>query len=506
MLRNDTTAEEEIEQRDRRAPPTPNVMALVVVWCAQEPTRLGEVVVVPPGASSEPRVLGRGPADGSDQRPRLDFARHAPGKVKLSTPLSIHSVSRSQLLIRAIGDETLEVKNVGRAELDYNGTSRSLCHVEPGSTLQIGRQLLLLCVRRPAWLPADPTLKDHHSFGGADADGLVGESAPLWELRRTLAFVASRPDHVLIHGPTGTGKELVARAIHARSSRSKGGLVARNAATIPETLVDAELFGNEKNYPNPGMADRPGLIGEADGGTLFLDEFGELGSAAEAHLLRVLDEGEYQRLGEAKSRRSNFRLIAATNRSAAALKPDLAARLTLRIETPDLNERREDVPLLVVHLLRKMAAADKSIAARFFRDGNAEGEPRISLELMRALVTHRYSGNVRELHALLLEAIGRSEGDEPPPLSPASIPVDPTGSTVRPILHEIAKAESPGKEPSDPPVPPPNLTAEKVQASLDANNGALERTWRALGLPNRHALRRLIQKHRLEVRKRPKAS
>src|SRR6185503_16398678 len=114
-----------------------------------------------------------------------------------------------------------------------------------------------------------------------------------------------------------------ARALHELSPRAERRLVSRNAATLPSGLMDAELFGNAKNYPNPGMAERAGLIGEANGGTLFLDEIGELPAELQAHLLRVLDgDGEYQRLGDAQQRRSDFRLVAATNRDPSSLKHD----------------------------------------------------------------------------------------------------------------------------------------------------------------------------------------
>ena len=122
----------------------------------------------------------------------------------------------------------------------------------------------------------------------------------------------------MLLGETGTGKELAARAVHRFSTRADRPLVARNAATMPAGLIDAELFGNARNYPNPGMAERPGLVGQADGGFLFLDEIGELPSELQAHLLRVLDAGgEYQRLGESRVRRSDFRLLAATPSSKA---------------------------------------------------------------------------------------------------------------------------------------------------------------------------------------------
>src|SRR5262249_51707936 len=206
----------------------------------------------------------------------------------------------------------------------------SPCLVGPGDTLELGRQMVFLCVRRPAWITGAPPAEEH-SFGDADAHGIVGESPVIWQLRERIAFVGPRSGHALIHGESGTGKELVARALHACSLRTGRPLVARNAATIPEGLVDAELFGNVRNYPNAGMPGRPGLIGEADGGTLFLDELAELPVSLHAHLLRVLDGGEYTRLGEARPRRSDFRLIGATNRPESALKHDVLARLTFRI-------------------------------------------------------------------------------------------------------------------------------------------------------------------------------
>ena len=132
---------------------------------------------------------------------------------------------------------------------------------------------------------------------------------------------------MLVRGESGTGKELCAAAIHGLSARGARPLVARNAATFPAGLVDAELFGNAKNYPNPGTAERDGLIGEADGTTLFLDEIGELPAAPQAHLLRVLDRnGEYQRLGDSRPRCADLRVVAATDRAVSELKHDFAAR------------------------------------------------------------------------------------------------------------------------------------------------------------------------------------
>ena len=193
-------------------------------------------------------------------------------------------------------------------------------------------RILFLCMRRPPLATAREKARPH-PFGQADEHGLVGESSAIWDLREEVAFFAKRQGHVLITGPSGSGKELVARSIHALSTRASHRFIARSAATIPPALVDAELFGNVGNYPNAGMPERPGLFGESDGGTLFLDEIGEMSSEAQAHLLRVLDSGgEYQRLGDAKRRTSDVRLVAATNRSPDALKHDFLARFPFRIQ------------------------------------------------------------------------------------------------------------------------------------------------------------------------------
>ncbi len=175
----------------------------------------------------------------------------------------------------------------------------------------------------------------------------------------------------------------------------------RNAGTLPESLLDAELFGNLKGYPNPGMPERAGLIGAAHAGSLFLDEIAELPTPLRRILLRVLDEGEYQRLGETTPRHSAFRLIAATNQPESALRADVHARFTFRIHAPDLAQRREDVMLIARFILKKMAADDAALAARLFTELR---EPRLSASLLRHLANHPFSNNVRELRNLLWQA------------------------------------------------------------------------------------------------------
>ena len=388
---------------------------LLLAWCLSEPSRVGEILVLP------------------DDAREVVFGREA-----------------------GAGDRT-----------------------RIGQTLQISGQLLFHCMRRPVMPVPQPPLRMHR-FGEPDALGIVGESAAAWQLRERIAFVGARAPHVLILGESGTGKELVAQALHASSLRARHKLVARNAATFPAGLIDAELFGNVANYPNPGMPERPGVVGTADGSTLFLDEVGELPGELQAHLLRFLDGGgEYQRLGDPRHRTADVRVLAATNRPVAELKHDLAARLPLRIRVPSLNDRIEDVPLLVRHLLRTIAASDPSIGTRFFTgwDGN-NGEPRISAALIAALIAHRYTNHVRELESLLWCAMSPNTGE---------ITVSDE------LLERLERApELPADDTRR------EASAEEIRAAMEKHRGVREKVWRELGLPNRYVLQRLIKRYGLQ--------
>jgi DNA-binding NtrC family response regulator len=456
-------------------------LALVVLWAPQEPRLLGACLLPPSGG---PSVFGRGDSPPERGHPRLLLRQQRPGGAAFLAPVENAHLSRSQLILTP-RDGALEVENTGLCPLLWRGQETRGGELQEGEVIALGQQMVFLCTPRPLVLPGGLP-SDPHDFGQADALGVVGEAPAAWVLRQAIAFLAQREEHALILGPSGCGKELVAQALHALSRRRSQPLVSRNAATIPEALVDAELFGNAKNYPNPGMVERPGLIGQAHQSTLFLDEFAELPQSLQAHLLRVLDAGEYQRLGEASTRRSDLRLLAASNRPLSALKEDVAARFFHRLQVPGLNERREDIPLLVVHLLRRVGLRDPSAVQRFFPAGDLAAAPRIARDFLLALVQHTYTTHIRELLAFLWESVRQSHGDElalPPGLLPW-----PTG---------------PATSPSTPEPAPPELSAEFLQRTLDEHNGSIEKTWRAVGLPNRYALRRLIQKHALEIRRRP---
>ena len=212
---------------------------------------------------------------------------------------------------------------------------------------------------------------------------------------------------VLVTGESGTGKELVARRLHARSSRAKAPFVAVNAAALPETLAESELFGADKGAFTGADQPRAGRFEEANGGTLFLDEVGELPLPLQAKLLRALEERAVRRLGGVRETPVDVRLVAATNRDLASeaesgsFRRDLYFRLAVVVvNVPPLRERAGDVPLLAGHLAARLAA----------RHGVAV--PRLSAEALAALEAHSWPGNVRELRNVLERAVVVRGGEE----------------------------------------------------------------------------------------------
>ncbi len=477
---HDTTVQEEGDAPSREpALSTFDEWALVIAWSRDEPWRIGQVLFIASGRGAV-TFVGRGEAK-AGQPFKASFSEQRPGGSTPMPPLMSAALSRYQLALH-VDDGVLSFRNEGRAPVLLNGTETAKSHLKAGDVVQIGRQLVCLCCRRPTRLDAGEYTA--FPFGSTDAHGIVGESPAVWQLRRSIRQVGARPDHVLLTGESGTGKDLAARAIHAESGRASAPFVVRNAATLPTALIDAELFGNTKNYPNSGMADRPGLVGQAHGGTLFLDEFAELPRELQTHLLSLLDRGEYQRLGEARTRTSSFRLIAATNRGLSSLKHDLLARLPLRIALPDLNCRREDIPLLVRQFLRRIAARGDAAALRFFPGGNPRSEPEVPLAWVLPLLQHTYRTHVRELETWLWQALLSADGELPALHGVAGEELAPDGP-----LTAAGGASS-------------RFSPQAIRRCLEANGGSLELTWRALGLSSRFALMRLIKKHGIEVTRR----
>jgi DNA-binding NtrC family response regulator len=381
--------------------------------------------------------------------------------------------------------EGLHIESVGRCQLRVNGLPFERALLRPGDTVHLRRQVVLLYTRRPLLMLIRKgryfPVTSWGEFGEPDAHGILGESPVAWHMREQFAFVAKSATHVLLVGASGTGKELAARAIHAMSERASTPFVDRNAATLPAGLIDAELFGNTKNYPNAGMTERPGLIGQAHGGTLFLDEIAELPPEQQAHLLRVLDMGgQYQRLGESTTRRSDFRLIGATNRDPSVLKSDLRARLTSLVELSPLSSRREDIPLLARHLLLAAAQRSPGVAARFVdRDARGRAHARFTPAFVEYLLHQDLQTNVRELDAALWRAMSEAADNDID--APTDWPNESTSSS--PVILQAS------------PPSPVDPVAEQIRVALDASNGSVEKAARALGLSNRFALYRLMKKH-----------
>ncbi len=440
-------------------------LGLMIAWSPSEPARVGEIGIVP--ADGKAWIVGRGD-ESSEAAPRLRFARLRPSSGPFTRPLEAPSLSRQQLAVRS-RDGQLFIERRGRAPLRVNGRGVETAVVRPGDRVTIDRQLVLLCVDRTTG--HGPEASAEFPFAEPDPSGMVGESTTAWRVRSEIAFYAQREGHCLVVGPSGSGKELAARAMHALSPRRERPFVARNAATLPAGIIDAELFGNARNYPNAGMRERGGLVGEAEGGTLFLDEIGELPDELQAHLLRLLDHGEYHRLGEDRGRRADLRVVGATNRTLEAIKPDLLARLTLRLRTPGLDERREDVPLLARSVLTRLATSDPSLAARFL----ADGEPRFDPELVEALVVHDWQTHARELESLLILAMATSTKSY----------VDLTPA-VRERLRSVER-ELPDRD--------------TIEEALRRAGGNVSVAWQDLGLSSRDALNRLIKKLGIVVRR-----
>jgi len=231
-----------------------------------------------------------------------------------------------------------------------------------------------------------------HAYG---FDQIVSRSSRMRPVLDRVRAAARSETPVLIVGETGTGKELVARAIHANSRRAAQPLMPLNCAALPRDLVESELFGHRRGAFSGAQTDHAGLFAAAHRGTLFLDEIGELPLEAQAKLLRVLEDGEVRPVGGLESRTVDVRIIAASNRSlaaigAGAMRPDLFFRLSVLVITmPPLRERRDDIPLLAAHFLARIR--DRGIA-------RVEGVDAQALELM---ADYPFPGNVRELENLI---------------------------------------------------------------------------------------------------------
>ena len=293
---------------------------------------------------------------------------------------------------------------------------------------------------------------------------IIGHNRNMQEVFDLIKMVAETDSTVLITGESGTGKEMVANAIHFNSTRRTRAFVKVNCAALNEGVLESELFGHVRGAFTGAIADKMGRFELAHGGTIFLDEIAEIPPATQVKLLRVLQEGEMERVGSAKSTRVDVRVVAATNRDLAAalengsFRQDLYYRLNVfRISLPPLRERKDDIPLLVDHFVKKVAAKMPS--------KNLE---RIESDALARLMDHRFPGNIRELENLVEHAAIRCQDgiirtrDLPLPIS------GPQEEAAVPLFQIHSPLET--------------LERDLILRTLDSNDWKISKTAQRLGI------------------------
>jgi two-component system response regulator PilR (NtrC family) len=275
--------------------------------------------------------------------------------------------------------------------------------------------------------------------------GIIGKSLKMRELFDMIQKVAASQSSVLILGESGTGKELAARSIHTCSPRKSKPFVAVNCGAIPENLIESELFGHKKGSFTGAIGDRPGLFEQAEGGTLLLDEIGELPLLMQTKLLRVLQEREFKRVGDALTRKTDVRIVSASNRDLesqvkeGSFREDLFYRLNVvQLVLPPLRERIEDIPLLAEYFCRKFQMGGQTPAT-------------ITPGALKALMNHPFPGNIRELEncierSLVIDPAVISESSLPKQLLASKMPcltgecdIPESGMMLEPLLEDLEK-------------------------------------------------------------------
>ncbi len=304
---------------------------------------------------------------------------------------------------------------------------------------------------------------------------IVGDSPAVQTLRKQIATAAPTNGRVLIHGENGSGKQLVARAIHQLSTRAAQPFVEVNCAAIPEELIESELFGHEKGAFTGAVARRKGKFETADGGTLFLDEIGDMTLKTQAKVLRALEEQAFERVGGKDTIKVDVRVIAASNQDLAELiargrfRDDLFYRLNvIPIEAPPLRERKEDIPLLISHFVARFAAE------------NGKRAKTVSVEALAYFLSYEWPGNVRELRNMVERLVIMAPGsvigpdDLPAPLRPKELAPGPEAGRER-TLKEAREA----------------FERAYILSELRANDWNMTRTADKLGIERSHLYRKI---------------
>jgi DNA-binding NtrC family response regulator len=313
--------------------------------------------------------------------------------------------------------------------------------------------------------------------------GLIGDAPALRETVRVVRRVAPTDVTVLITGESGTGKEVIARALHDSSRRAAAAFVALNCSALPAELIESELFGHVRGAFTGADRDREGLFAAADGGTLFLDEIGELAPAAQAKLLRALEERKVTPVGTSKEMAVDVRVVAATNRPLDALvgagefRADLLYRIgVVQLQLPPLRERREDIPALATHFIAHFAE----------RHGRAA--PPLDETARRMLLAYDWPGNVRELRNAMERAVVMAEDAS---IQVADLPqaVTESAAPLRPV--DAALAELPYTEARSRAIDA--FERSFLAAALERNGGNVSATARVLGL-HRQSLQKMLRR------------
>ncbi len=314
-------------------------------------------------------------------------------------------------------------------------------------------------------------IREKYSF-----DNIIAASRAMEDVLATAARVAPSKAPVLVRGESGTGKELIARAIHAASPRASSPFVALNTAALNENLLESELFGHEKGAFTGADRQRKGRFEQANGGTLFLDEIGDIPLATQVRLLRVLQEGAFERVGGSELIQVDVRIVAATHKDLehamreGSFREDLFYRLNVvTVQIPPLRERREDIPSLLEHYLRTYA------------DDHGRPDLRFSGEAHDLLLRYAYPGNVRELENIVQRAVILSRGD-----------IITTGDLPRSLLPSAPEASASSSGGTLPELVE-RLEKQLVMDALQASGGNQSRAAEALGISERN-LRYRLQK------------
>ncbi len=355
-----------------------------------------------------------------------------------------------------------------------NGHKVRELYLNPGSTFSLGATTIEF---RPLAERVEILLSEKDRFGT-----VLGKSLKMREIFHFVEKVASKDVTVLLFGETGTGKEVLAESIHEESLRRGAPFITVDCGSIPETLVESELFGHVKGAFTGATSDRAGAFEEADRGTIFLDEIGELPIEQQAKLLRVLEKKEIKRVGENEMRRADVRVIAATNKNLAEeveagnFRKDLYYRLSVvEIQIPPLRERPEDIPLLADHILSNLAERNKRV------------KPRLSEDAITLLSRHSWPGNVRELRNVLEKSFALAEKDEisAPAVVVGSVGRETAGEAVGMVSVDGTLSYADARE---------KFEREYLLEILRRNELNVSKAARVAGI-HRQSLHRLLKKH-----------